>query len=134
MGECSIVFHRQGPGRPEGVGMERRGLSRRCDKGAARAQARGVAVAITVAAPWSAMSTLMVLVRLLECAAALGPARASMSQRPSGPGPPKPTTYPGIKPTSTQKTSLIGEDCPRLICWAPPSSITDVGLNLLTPS
>jgi hypothetical protein len=52
------------------------------------------------------------------------------SQCPLGLGPPETTTYQGLRPNSTQKTSLIGEGCPRLICCASPTSITDVGLNL----
>jgi hypothetical protein len=52
------------------------------------------------------------------------------SQRSSGLGPPELTTYQGIEPNSTQKTSLIDEGCPLLICYAPPTSIFDVGLKL----
>jgi hypothetical protein len=44
-------------------------------------------------------------------------------------GPPEPTTT-CLGSNSTQKTSLVGEDCPPPICCAPPSSISDVGLNL----
>jgi hypothetical protein len=43
-------------------------------------------------------------------------------------GLPEPTTT-GPGPNSTQKTSLMGEDCPPPICCAPPPSIPDVELN-----
>jgi hypothetical protein len=72
--------------------------------------------------------------RLLECAAKSGQTRYTHEPNsPSDPGPPEPKTYPGLRSNSAQKTSLIDEDCPHLICYAPPPSITDVRLNL-TPA
>jgi hypothetical protein len=61
-----------------------------------------------------------------DAAADLAQLAIPTSQRPLGLGPLETTTYQSLRPNSTQKTSLIGEGCPRLICCASPTSITDV--------
>jgi hypothetical protein len=67
---------------------------------------------------------------MLECVAESSLARYTHEPAPLAPRSTGATTYQGLGPNSTQKTSLIGEDCSRLICCAPPPSITDVGVNL----
>jgi hypothetical protein len=57
-----------------------------------------------------------------------------MNRRPSSPILPKPTTYQGLGPNSTQKTRLVGEDYLTLYVMLLRHQFFYVGLNLTSPS